>query len=122
MPKKKLTELFVKRIRPDPSRRVMTWDTQVAGLVLQVHPNSRAYKFIYSMHGRVRWFHIGDALCWPLSKARAEARRLRVEVDKGNDPQADKRAQLSAGSFAELVERYFEEHAKRKNRSWEQAH
>src|SRR5262249_19588068 len=36
------------------------------------------------------------------------------------DPAAEKRAQRGADSFAELADRYLEEHAKRWNNSWKQ--
>jgi hypothetical protein len=42
-------------------------------------------------------------------------------VAKGEDPQAEKRARRSAGTFAELAERYVEDYAKRRNKSWRQA-
>jgi len=42
-------------------------------------------------------------------------------VAKGEDPQAEKRAQRNAGTFAELAERYREDYAKRHNKSWKQA-
>jgi integrase len=119
--KRKLSQAYVARQRPQPNP-FLTWDTKADGLVLQIRPNDkRSFKFIYSIRGRVRWYSIGDATAWSLAEARDEARRLRVLVDKGHDPQADRKAETSAGTFAALVEKYFEEHAKRKNRSWEQA-
>ena len=42
-------------------------------------------------------------------------------VARGNDPVAEKRAQRSSGTFADLVQRYLDEHAKKNNRSWKQA-
>jgi hypothetical protein len=42
-------------------------------------------------------------------------------VAKGEDPQAEKRARHSAGTFAELAERYREDYAQRRNKSWKQA-
>ena len=119
--KRKLSQAYVARLRPQPYP-FLTWDTKADGLALQIRPNGkRSFKFIYSAHGRVRWYHLGDAHAWSLGEAREEARRLRVQVDKGRDPQFERRAEISAGSFAALVEKYFEEHAKRKNRSWQQA-
>ena len=42
-------------------------------------------------------------------------------VIRGRDPAAEKRAARSAGMFAELAERYREEYAKKRNKSWRQA-
>ena len=44
-----------------------------------------------------------------------------LHVARGNDPVAEKRAQRSSGTFADLVQRYLDEHAKKNNRSWRQA-
>ena len=44
-----------------------------------------------------------------------------LEVATGRDPVAERRAERGAGTFAELANRYLEEHAKRKNKSWKQA-
>jgi integrase len=116
----KLTSVLVRNMTPEP-KQVLTWDTQTAGLVLAVQPSgSRSFKFIYSCRGRLRWFHLGaDAL--PLSDARKKVRALRVLVDGGTDPAADKAAQRSSGSFADLAVRYVEDYAKRRNKSWQQA-
>jgi integrase len=44
-----------------------------------------------------------------------------VQVDDDEDPQALKKSERSKGTFEELATRYVEEHAKRRNKSWEQA-
>ena len=43
------------------------------------------------------------------------------QVANGNDPQADRKAQRQLGTFEELANRYVEEYAKKKNKSWKQA-
>jgi integrase len=118
--KRVLTSLAVRRTRPG-DKPLLIWDEKVPGLALQVRPTgSRAFKFVYSLRNRVRWFHLGDAKAWDLEAARKEARRLRVKVDQGQDPQGEKRAQARAGTFAQLVDDYFEQYAKKQNRSWPQ--
>ena len=68
--KRNLTEIFLQRVRPLP-QRFLVWDTDAKGLALQIRPNGqRAWKFVYSFHRRVRWYHIGDASAWGLADAR----------------------------------------------------
>ena len=43
------------------------------------------------------------------------------KVAQGTDPCADKRAARGQGTFEELADRYVDEYAKRRNRSWQQA-
>ena len=40
---------------------------------------------------------------------------------QGEDPQGERIAARKAASFAEVAERYCDEYAKRKNKSWKQA-
>jgi integrase len=117
----KLTSVSVRTLEAEP-KQYLVWDTLTRGLVLAVQLSGRrAFKFIYSYRGRLRWYHIGDADALPLATARKSARALRVQVDNGIDPQADKVAQRSAGTFEELAQRYVDEYAKKKNKSWHQA-
>jgi integrase len=117
--KRQLTELFVKKVKPEGDA-FLVWDTKQHGLALQVQPTgSRAWKCIYSRHGRPRWLHLGNANAIGLSDARLLAAEAMLAVAKGKDPAAEKRAERGAGTFAELHERYLE-HAKRKNKSWQQ--
>src|SRR5262249_17926157 len=119
--KRVLTELLLQRLRPR-AQRFLVWDSKQNGLALQVRPNGqRAWKVIYNFRGRTRWFHLGAGNAIGLKEARELARDIMYAVAKGEDPQADKRARRSAGTFAELAERYVEDHAKRRNKSWRQA-
>jgi hypothetical protein len=92
------------------------------GLALQVGPSgSKSYKLVYRFGGRPRWYTIGKADAISLKEARQIARDKMADVVKGTDVQAERRATRAAGTFAELAERYIEEHAKPKLKSWEQS-
>jgi integrase len=90
-------------------------------LALQIQPSGyRAYKLIYRHHNRPRWYHIGAADAIGLADARKLAAELVLRVLKGEDVAAEKRAERSAGTFTQLHERYLEQHAKKRNKSWKQ--
>jgi len=119
--KRVLTELLLQRLRPR-AQRFLVWDERQHGLAVQVRPNGqRAWKVIYNIRGRTRWFHLGAGNAIGLQQARALARDIMYAVAKGEDPQADKRARRNAGTFAELAQNYLEQYAKRHNKSWKQA-
>jgi hypothetical protein len=119
--KQKFTDRFVRTIRPETAAFAV-WDTYQRGLVLRIQPtNQRAWKAVYSRGGRPRWYHIGDASAIGLADARRIAAKIMAEVAEGKDPVAERRAKRGEGTFAELAERYVEEYAKRKNKSWQQA-
>jgi integrase len=119
--KRKLNDLFVKKLKPQP-RAFMVWDATQRGLALRMEPTGQAvWKVVYRFGGRPRWFHIGSAAAIGLSDARKLASRIMYQVAEGKDPCADRKAERGKGTFQELAERYVEQYAKRKNKSWKQA-
>jgi len=118
--KHKLNDPFIKSLQPT-DKPFLVWDTKTTGLALRVQTSGhKSYKYIYSRHGRPRWYSIGD-IDIGLAKARIEADKLRVLVNDGKDPAADKAAQRGADTFEELATKYVEQYAKRENKSWKQA-
>src|SRR5262245_40312355 len=92
------------------------------GLVLHVQPSGfKSFKLIYRHHNRPRWLTLANANAISLADARKEAAKLIWRVIQGEDPQAERRAERGAGTFAEMASRYVEEYAKKRNKSWQQA-
>src|SRR5215471_15149696 len=119
--KRRLTELAVRKLKPK-AEAYLVWDTHQHGLAIRVQPTgAKAYKTIYSFHGRPRWLHLGDAGAIGLADARTLAAEAMLAVAKGKDPAAEKRAERGAGTFADLAAKYVEQYAKKNNKSWEQA-
>jgi integrase len=119
--KRRLTELFVRKAKPKADA-YLVWDTQQHGLALRVQPTgARSWNTIYSRHGRPRWLYLGDANAIGLADARRLTAKAMLAVAEGNDPAAEKKAERSAGTFADLAGKYVELYAKKKNRSWAQA-
>jgi integrase len=119
--KTRLKELILKRLKPR-ARPYLLWDTLQHGLAIQVQPSGNAaWKCIYCRHGRPRWYSIGRADAIGLADARRLAAKIMVQVAEGGDPQADRKAERSSGTFEELANSYVERYAKRENKSWQQA-
>jgi integrase len=110
-----LTELFVRRAKLAAGSY---YDAKERGLLLLVQESGhRSFYFMYNVCGRTRWYNIG----WiGLSDARRRAAKLRAEVADDKDPQAERKAERDAGTFAELHQRYVTEWARKRNKSWEQ--
>jgi integrase len=118
--KRRLTELSVRKLKPKTASYVV-WDTLQRGLAIRVQPTgARAWKVVYSRHGRPRWYHIGDAGAVGLADARRITARVMLEVIEGKDPAAERKAERGSGTFADLHAKYLET-AKLKNKSWRQA-
>jgi integrase len=119
--KRRLTNLFVRKAKPRDKAFVI-WDTHQRGLALRVQPTgARSWYTVYSRHGRPRWLRLGDANAIGLSDARTLAIEAALAVARGRDPAAERKAERGAGTFGELAEKYLEQHAKKHNKSWQQA-
>ena len=120
--KRKLTDMFVTSVQPDKARTVVVWDEKQRGLALAVQPTgSKSWKVIYHHSGRPRWYHLAAADAIGLADARRLANRIMLRVAEGVDPQAERMAERSRGTFEELAARYVNEFAKKRNKSWKQA-
>ncbi len=119
--KLRLTDLTVRKAKPEP-KTYLVWDSKQPNLALRVQPSGhRAWVCIYSRSGRARWLSLGNAAAVGLADARTMAAEAILQVAKGGDPAADRRAERGSGTFGELHARYLEEHARKRNRSWAQA-
>jgi integrase len=119
--KRRLTELFVRKAKPQTAAYLI-WDTQQHGLALRIQPTGKkSWYAVYSRHGRARWLYLGDANAIGLSDARKLAAKAMLAVAEGNDPAAEKQSERSAGTFADLADKYVGLYAKKNNKSWAQA-
>jgi integrase len=117
----RITELTVRKAEPHESA-YQIWDTHQRGLALRIQPSgSRSWVVVYNRHGRTRWLTLGPADAISLADARMLAAKAMLAVAEGKDPAAEKRAERSAGTFAELANHYVEQHSKKRNKSWRQA-
>lgn len=117
--KPKLTWSAVREL-PHDEKKYLKWD-DTRGLAVEVQPRPstrKTWKFNYSIRGRAGWCTIGDAVAMPPEDARKRANKLRVMVDDGLDPTAERRR--GPDTFAGIHQRHLEEHAKLNNKSWKQ--
>src|SRR6516162_9831341 len=93
--KRRLTELFVRKVKPE-GEEFLVWDLMQRGLVLRVQPSgTKTWYTIYSRHGRARWYKHGSASAISLSAARTLSAEAMLTVAKGGDPAAEKKAERS---------------------------
>ena len=98
------------------------WDSMQRGLALRVQvTGAKSWIVVYSRQGRSRWYTLGSADSIGLAAARMLATEIMLEVARGKDPAAERKAERSKGTFEELAERYVDEYAKTHNKSWKQA-
>lgn len=95
-------------------------DKKVSGLAVRITPTGgRSFHFRYGLRGKWdRSMKLGDVTELTLKAARQRANELRLLVAQGIDPGARRQELRHAPVMAQLQERYIEEWAKRRKRSW----
>lgn len=80
------------------------WDSAAPGLGLRAAPGGgKAFIFQAKLKGQVIRITIGAPKTWSIAAAQAEARRLKVIIDNGQDPRHVKAAGLAAEQTARDV-------------------
>ena len=110
-----LTDRAVAAAKAMPGQRLELWDAATAGLCLRITDKGvKSWVLRYRTEdGRQPRLKIGDASRMSLKAARLEAGRLKDAIDKGADPQGEKRqARASAKArtiktFSDLLDAYW---------------
>jgi integrase len=121
MPKKKLTDLFVERVRGPAKGRIEYFDASFPGLALRVTDNdAKSWSLFYRLNGRQSRFTIGT--CPPIkpADARREAQAALDQVRAGIDPAAEKRKRQylrppEADTFGAVAEDWLERYVRPNN-------
>ena len=110
MAKVKLTAGRVANFQCDEGKKqAFLWCDTVPGFGVRATAGSSRKRYIYQakVKGQSMRLTIGDVSKWSIEAAQAEARRLQVLIDQGNDPRqvkADKEAAREAVRLAKEVE------------------
>jgi hypothetical protein len=109
-----LTDRYVKAQKPHPTDRTIHYDRDCKGFALQVEhaTGSKSYKVKYQFGGDTKTFDLGPVGTFRSVKvARDEAYDVLHEVRKGVDPQANRMAKRTDGTFKSHAEAYLHEKA-----------
>jgi integrase len=120
-----LTQKNVKDIEAPPRGSKITYDHSdgddptktVRGFGVRITAaGAKAFILNYRFRGQERRITIGTYPGWSVAAARKEARDLRVRIDQGEDPLAERIADREAPTMRDLASRYLVEHAIPKKR------
>lgn len=97
-----LTAGVIDRLRCPPDKpQVFLRDKLVTGLkVRATKAGAKAFVFERRVNGVPTRVTIGSCATWSTEDARAEARRLSVNIDRGVDPRAEKRTRMAEATAA----------------------
>jgi integrase len=130
--KRRLTEVAVKRLAPNPTRRLEIHDELAPGLMLRVSETGRkSWSVLYRVAGQgpggargaLRRMTLGSYPLLDLRAAREQARAVIEAADHGRDParQAREGAQSrQARTFRAVTERFIALYAKPNTKKWKE--
>ena len=115
----RLTEQSIRKLPAPPRGNKIHYDNLVKGLGLRVTAaDRRAFVLNYRTNGRERRLTIGSWPEWSATAARERAKELRQDIDRGDDPLAERVQRRTDLTFGELVNEYLKiEAAKQKGES-----
>jgi integrase len=119
MPRKKLTDLFVDRLRPPAKGREEYFDTTFPALALRVTDTGhKSWSLFYRAAGRQRRYTIGAYPAFDPAAARKAASAALHRVEAGGDPAEEKRQRRlgpkpAADDFASVAREYLERQVKK---------
>ena len=121
MPKIKFTSSLVKTaICPQGNRKILFFDTDCKGLVLEVRATATATYYLryQGKRGRTRLLKIGDSRDISLAQARHLADKLRNQIAMGIDPKRQANAAKHCPTLSEFVFSQYIPYVKGYKRSW----
>ena len=107
----KISEKLIKNLTPPKHGNRITYDSEIKGFGLRVTAgNVRSFVLNYYSRGRERRITVGKHPEWTVVAARERAMQLRVRINNGVDPLAEREQERSAPTVNELAAEFFERH------------
>jgi integrase len=112
----RLTDKLAKSLPLPKAGNRIAYDSEVSGLGCRTTAaGARSFVLEYRTRaGRKRRYTIGSVGEWSVGAARDEARELKRQIDRGQDPMAEIRADREAPTVADLCLRFAEQHLPKK--------
>ncbi len=115
------TDRSLRALKPPPRpKQVDYFDESLPGFGLRVSYNGRkSWIVLYRCNGVKGRLTLGRFDVVPLAEAREQARDALKAAGRGDDPAIKKHRDREAPTFKQLADRYVEEYAKSKKRTWQ---
>jgi len=112
-----LTDLRIRKLPPDPTKRVEIWDARVPAFGIRVSPNgNKSFVLLYRHRGRPRRMTIGRYPVVSLSEARNRAIEALGQVARGADPREQKARKDNGTRFDDTVDMFVRTYCRQHNR------
>jgi len=113
----RLNEQSIRKLEaPAPPKQYILYrDAEIRGFAMRVMASGqKSFTLDYSVAGRGRRLTIGEWPAWTTTAARARAKELRQQIDRGEDPLAEKQTRRAELTFRDVGVLYLDRHASKK--------
>jgi integrase len=107
----RLTDKVVRELPFAERGSKLTFDSELTGFAVRSTVGAKAFVLNTRIDGRLRQPTIGSYPEWTTALARAEAARLKREIDLGNDPLREREEARTAPRMRDLARLYLSEYA-----------
>ncbi len=106
--RQRLTKGVVDGLTPDPDRDYFVWDIEIIGFGVRVKRRTGVRSFLvqYRIGRATRRFTMGQYGRVTVEVARKQARVLMGRIAQGDDPSAERKADRSVSTIAEMCDAY----------------
>ena len=112
-----LTDLKLRKVKPDTSKRLEIWDERIPGFGVRIAPSgTKTFVLMYRLHDRKRRISIGRYPEIGLAEARRIALEMRAQVARQVDPKPELKSAITSFHFDKAVESFIAIHCVRHNR------
>ncbi len=106
MARSSLTDLRIKKLRPDPKKRIALWDALLPGFGLRLSPRgTKTLILMYRFDNKLRRQTLGRYPILSLAEARQQAQAVLLKAKRGDDPSASVATVWMKNSFAGTLSR-----------------
>ena len=122
MKRANLTDLKIRNLKANGSKRIEVWDAMLPGFGLRVSQSgTKSFILMYRFDGKLRRETLGRYPLLSLAEARGMAQEILVTASHGKDPTPQKAqgksdGEAAEGSFAQILDGFLELHCMRHNK------
>jgi integrase len=108
---------------PEGKAQAFLWCDEPLGLAVRATAaGTKSYIFQAKVSGQSMRITIGDVSAWSIAGAQAEARRLKIQIDQGNDPRQVKADKAAAKNAAHTEHKAWVEYVAAMKPAWGALH
>ncbi len=112
-----LTDIRIKKLLPDPNKRIEVWDALLPGFGVRVSiKGTKSFVLMYRFQNKLRRQTLGRYPLLSLADARQMAKDILLKVQKNEDPVEEQPSKRKSTRFAQVMDDFIKLYVERHNK------